>query len=104
MGTADDTGMEDACWCDIILTADTDPARPDGGRADGLGSMDAYKSHCANDQNHIQSRNARLEIQVGTDSQIAFLMSHRGYRFQPRPPHLPQRHHPAAFPWHQLTT
>lgn len=54
--------MEDLCWQDVPLTAD--PKIPDGGRANGFGSLQKYVAHCE-ESKHKQARNARLVKQVG---------------------------------------
>ncbi|KAI5455500.1 hypothetical protein NCC49_000308 [Naganishia albida] len=53
------TCLEDNCLVDIPLQAD--PHKPDGGRAIGLGSFDAYRHHCRTDPAHRQCRDKRQE-------------------------------------------
>lgn len=60
-GTDVVAGMEDECWCDINLSSD--PNLPDGGKANGLGSLWEYELHCKN-EGHIKCRDQRLKNMV----------------------------------------
>lgn len=33
------SGLEELCWCDVMLEADPNPARVQGGKKDGWGSF-----------------------------------------------------------------
>jgi hypothetical protein len=53
--------MEDECWSNINLSAD--PEQPDGGKANGVGSLWEYAEHCRS-EDHIKCRNQRLTRMV----------------------------------------
>jgi hypothetical protein len=50
--------MEDACWNDILLSADMN--LEDGGRSTGLGSFNNYMMHCQ-ELPHVEARTKRVE-------------------------------------------
>ncbi|TYJ54749.1 hypothetical protein B9479_004597 [Cryptococcus floricola] len=50
--------MEEYCWTEIALTAD--PAKPDGGRSIGWGSMLAFQSHCGTSA-HVRGKTERCK-------------------------------------------
>ncbi|WVQ98514.1 hypothetical protein IAU59_005640 [Kwoniella sp. CBS 9459] len=52
------TCMEDACWKDVVLSAD--PRRPEGGKQDGIGSFSDFQDHCQ-EAEHIKARSERCK-------------------------------------------